>query len=114
MPEPSQAGQGLIRILRWICELGRLDFLMPVLLMPRYLAQASEVHLEQLRHMPARLKNFGEPKLMLGGARPSFQKSEFAKCEWKKLYPGASGRRLRWPCRLQGGKEAARWRGHGC
>ena len=32
--------QGLIGVLRWICELGRLDIVMPVSLMSRYLAQA--------------------------------------------------------------------------
>ena len=29
--------QGLIGILRWICELGRIDILMPVSMMSRYL-----------------------------------------------------------------------------
>ena len=30
--------QGVIGVLRWICELGRLDILVPVSLMSRYLA----------------------------------------------------------------------------
>ena len=40
--------QGLVGILRWICELGRLDIIMPVSLMSRYLAQARGGHLHQI------------------------------------------------------------------
>ena len=48
--------QGLIGVLRWICELGRLDIIMPVSLMSRYLAQAREGHLNQVLHTSAYLK----------------------------------------------------------
>lgn len=39
--------QGLIGVLSWICKLGRLDILMPVSLMSRYLVSAREGQLEQ-------------------------------------------------------------------
>lgn len=43
--------QGLIGILRWICELGRIDILFPVSLMSRYLVCARTGHLNQLFHI---------------------------------------------------------------
>ncbi|KAI2511173.1 Reverse transcriptase (RNA-dependent DNA polymerase) [Fragilaria crotonensis] len=43
--------QGLIGVLRWICEIGRIDVLMPVSLMSRYLVSARQGHLEQVFHI---------------------------------------------------------------
>ena len=40
--------QGLIGILRWICELGRIDILMPVSILSGYLVSARQGHLEQV------------------------------------------------------------------
>jgi hypothetical protein len=39
--------QGLVGVLQWICELGKVDILMPVSLMSRYLVSAREGHLQQ-------------------------------------------------------------------
>jgi hypothetical protein len=39
--------QRLVGVLRWICELGRVDILMTVSLMSRYLVSAKEGHLQQ-------------------------------------------------------------------
>ena len=39
--------QGLIGILRWICELGRIDILMPVSILSPYLVSARQGHLKQ-------------------------------------------------------------------
>jgi hypothetical protein len=38
--------QGLIGILRWMCELGRIDILVPVSMLSRYLANPRQGHLE--------------------------------------------------------------------
>ena len=56
--------QGLVGILRWICELGRLDIVMPVSLMSRYLAQARRGHLNQVLHLFAYLKHHGRSNLV--------------------------------------------------
>ena len=48
--------QGVIGVLRWICELGRLDIIVAVSLMSRYLAQARYGHLEQVHHIFAYLE----------------------------------------------------------
>ena len=48
--------QGLIGILQWICELGRIDIMMPVSMLSRYLVSAREGHLDQIFHVFAYLK----------------------------------------------------------
>jgi hypothetical protein len=48
--------QGLIGILRWLCELGRIDILVPVSLMSRYLVAGWIGHVKQLFHIFAYIK----------------------------------------------------------
>jgi len=50
-PKQLNYYQGLIGVLRWISELGRLDILMPVSLMSRYVLSARKGHLEQVLHI---------------------------------------------------------------
>jgi len=50
-PKQLNYYQGLIGILRWIAELGRLDILMWVSMMSRYLMSARRGHLEQVLHI---------------------------------------------------------------
>jgi hypothetical protein len=61
--------QGLIGVLHWICELGRLDILMPVLLLSRYLVSARCGHLDQVFHIFAYLKRFDASTMVFNGAR---------------------------------------------
>ena len=82
--------QGLIGILRWICELGRLDIIMPVSLMSRYLAQAREGHMDQVFHMFAYLKEYNRSCLVFDDSLPSIDESRFHSCDWTEFYPGAS------------------------
>ena len=88
-PTEQNYYQGLIGILRWICELGRLDILMPISLMSRYLAQARQGHLEQLYHVFAYLKRYGESKLVFDDTIPQHDQSKFVDCDWSEQYPGA-------------------------
>ena len=46
--EQQHQYQGLVGVLRWMCELGRLDILHPMSLMSRCLAQARIGHLNQI------------------------------------------------------------------
>ena len=48
--------QGLIGILRWAVELGRVDIIVPVSMLSRYLALPREGNLEQALHIFAYLK----------------------------------------------------------
>jgi hypothetical protein len=55
-PDKQNYYQGLIGVLRWICELGRIDILTPVSMLSRYLVSARRGHLEQVFHIFAYLK----------------------------------------------------------
>jgi hypothetical protein len=81
--------QGLIGILRWICELGRLDIIMPVSLMSRYLAQAREGHLQQVFHMFSYLKEYPRSRLVFDDTRATIPDSRFHTCDWTEFYPDA-------------------------
>jgi hypothetical protein len=81
--------QGLIGVLRWICELGGLDILMPVSMMSRYLVSARSGHLEQLFHIFAYLKRYDASTLVFDDTEPSFDARRFKECDWAEYYPGA-------------------------
>ena len=81
--------QGLIGVLRWICELGRLDILQPVSLLSRYLVSARQGHLEQVFHIFAYMKSHERSTLVFDDTEPDFLGSEFHDCDWSKFYPGA-------------------------
>lgn len=81
--------QGLIGILRWMCELGRIDILMPVSLMSRYLASAREGHLDQLFHVFAYLKAHDRSTMVFDDTLPNFGSSTFLSCDWSDYYPDA-------------------------
>ncbi|KAI2493075.1 Reverse transcriptase (RNA-dependent DNA polymerase) [Fragilaria crotonensis] len=83
--------QGLIGILRWICELGRLDILMPVVsIMLRYLVSAREGHLEQVFHIFAYLKGHRRSTMVFDDTVPVYESKRFVKCDWTEFYPEAS------------------------
>ena len=82
--------QGLIGVLRWICELGRLDILMPVSLLSRYLASAREGHLDQAFHIFAYLKAHDRSTMVFDDSYPTFDNARFKECDWSELYPDAS------------------------
>ncbi|KAI2492700.1 Reverse transcriptase (RNA-dependent DNA polymerase) [Fragilaria crotonensis] len=81
--------QGLIGILRWICELGRLDILMPVSMMSRYLVAARKGHLDQLFHIFAYLKRYHSSMMVFDDTEPAFDERRFKVCDWSEYYPGA-------------------------
>ena len=81
--------QGLIGVLRWMCELGRVDILHPVALMSRYLANPRRGHLEQLFHMFGYLKRYSRSSLVFDETEPEFDESRFIKCDWTEYYPDA-------------------------
>ena len=81
--------QGLIGVLRWICEIGRIDILMPVSLMSRYLVSARQGHLEQVFHIFAYLKHHPRSTMVFDDTIPTFQGERFVKCDWSEFYPEA-------------------------
>ena len=82
--------QGLIGVLRWICELGRLDILMPVSMLSQYLVSAREGHLEQVFHIFAYLKSHENSTMMFDDTEPDFDGRQFKECDWSEYYPDAT------------------------
>ena len=82
--------QGLIGILRWICELGRIDILFPVSLMSRYLVCARTGHLNQLFHIFAYLKKHDRSTLVFDDTLPTLDDSVFKSSDWSEYYPEAA------------------------
>jgi hypothetical protein len=79
--------QGLIGVLWWATELGRLDILTPVSLMSSYVAAPCEGHLEQLFHIFGYLKSHDGSQLVFDDTMPCIDKSRFTKCDWSEYYP---------------------------
>ena len=81
--------QGLIGVLRWICDIGRIDVLMPVSLLSRYLVSARQGHLEQVFHIFAYLKHHPRSTMVFDDTIPTFRGKRFVKCDWSEFYPDA-------------------------
>jgi hypothetical protein len=79
--------QGLIGVLQWICEIGRIDVLMPVSLMPRYLVSARQEYSEQVFHIFADLKHHPRSTMVFDDPVPTFRGEKFVKCDWSEFYP---------------------------
>ena len=82
--------QGLIGTLRWICELGRIDIVMPTTLMASHMMCPRAGHLEQTLHMFAYLKQFNRSRLVFDETEPDFaDTSTFVTADWAEFYPDA-------------------------
>ena len=88
-PKRANYFQGLIGVLRWIVELGRIDIAVAVSMLSRYLANPREGHLEEAFHMFAYLKRHDRSSLVVDPSTPYFDESRFADCDWSEYYPDA-------------------------
>jgi hypothetical protein len=88
-PERQNYFQGLIGVLRWICELGRIDILMPVSMLSRYLVSARVGHLDQVFHIFAYLKRYETSTMVFDDTEPDFDERRFKECNWSEYYPDA-------------------------
>lgn len=82
--------QGLIGILRWICELGRIDTLMPVSILSRFLVSARQGHLEQIFHIFAYLDSHKRSTMVFDDTVPTYTSKRFIRCDWAEFYPDAA------------------------
>ena len=82
--------QGIISILFWMFELGRVDILVPVVLLSRFLDAPRVGHLDQAFHIFPYLKRYNKSKLIFDDTVPVFDDSKFTKCDWSEFYPGAN------------------------
>jgi hypothetical protein len=79
--------QGQIGVLRWACELGRIDILVDVSMLSSYLALPREGHLDQVFHIFAYLKHHTRSKLVLDDSERKIDESRFNTPNWDEFYP---------------------------
>ena len=85
----GQYYQSLIGVLRWICELGRLDIMVPVSMLSRYVVSPREGHLQQVFHIFAYMKHHKRSRMVIDDIEPVFDESSFKVCDWSDFYPDA-------------------------
>jgi hypothetical protein len=81
--------QELIGILRWACEIGRVDILLEVALLSAYLANPREGHLEAALHIFGYLKHHPKRKIAFDPDHPAIHPSRFQSYDWHDFYPDA-------------------------
>jgi hypothetical protein len=89
-PQMTNYYQGLIGILQWIVELGRIDIIVPVSLLSRYLVMPREGHQQQVYRIFAYLKQFNRPVLVFDDSEPMLLTDNFNVCNWSSHYPDAT------------------------
>jgi hypothetical protein len=80
----------LIGILRWMCELGRIDICTEVSMLSLYSAMPREGHLEAALHVFSYLKSRSNSRLIFDPMEPDVGDSNFVECDWSDFYSGAS------------------------
>jgi hypothetical protein len=73
--------QGLIGVLRWICELGRIDILTEVTMLSSHNALPQQGHLEAVFDIFAYLKRHPSAAIVFDDALPHVQESRFKKVD---------------------------------
>ena len=89
-PKRANYFQGLVGVLRWIIELGRVDIMTAVTMLSRYLVNPREGHLEEAFHVFAYLKQHNHASILFDASYPEFDQSRFTECDWSEFYPDAA------------------------
>ena len=77
---------GMVKVLRWSVELGRVGILLETSLMSMYLALPCRGHLEQLFHMFRYLKVHPKRKLSFNPQHTTIDECLFAAHDWYNFY----------------------------
>eukprot|EP00804_Cyclotella_cryptica_P021849 CCRYP_000809-RA/>CCRYP_000809-RA protein AED:0.35 eAED:0.35 QI:0/0/0/1/0/0.33/3/0/307 len=79
----------LIGVLRWMCELGRIDICTKVSMLSSFAAMPRKGHLEAALHVFSYLKSKSNSRLIFDPKEPDVRKSDFVVCDWSDFYRGA-------------------------
>ena len=85
-----QRYQGLIGVLRWAVELGRVDIMLEVSLLSSYNAMPRVGHLEAVYHIFSYLKAHRNSQIELDPRLPSTDETQFQQVDWHDFYPEAA------------------------
>jgi hypothetical protein len=89
-PKCASYYQGLIGVLGWITELGRVDILVAIAMLSQHSVAPRRGHLEQVFHIFAYLKWYERSTMVFHDNLPHFDETRFVRCDWTKFYPGAT------------------------
>jgi hypothetical protein len=78
--------QQLIGVLRWACELGRIDILFEISLLASHTAMPRKGHLEAVYHVFAYLKQHLNSTLVFDERRPAIDENSFLQVDWGDFY----------------------------
>jgi hypothetical protein len=82
--------QGLIGVLRWIVELGRIYIMVAVSMLSSHLMAPHEGHLEQCFHIFAYLDSHENSTLVFDAVYRKIDEARFAISDWSQFYPDAA------------------------
>ena len=78
--------QEMIGMLRWACEIGRVDILTEVAMMSQHMCLPRQGHLEQVLHIFGYLKSHKKLRIMFDSSRPQISPKRFKKYDWQDFY----------------------------
>ena len=78
--------QELIGVLRWACEIGRVDILLETSLLSTHLSSPRIGHLEQVFHIFGYLKDSSKRKLGFDPGHPKININRFHRFDWQDFY----------------------------
>jgi hypothetical protein len=88
--ESSTYFQGLIGVLRWIVELGRIDIMVAVSMLSSHLMAPRDFHLELCFHIFAYLDTHEHSRLVFDPTYCNIDEACFTNSDWSQYYPDAS------------------------
>jgi hypothetical protein len=88
-PDQATYFAGLIGVLRWCIELGRIDIIVEVSLLSRFLACPREGHMQQAFHVFGYLKKHARSRMVFDETEPAIDQSRFRVVDWSEFYPDA-------------------------
>ena len=80
--------QELIGVLRWACEIGKVDILLETSRVSTHLASPCIGHLEQVFHIFGYLKYSSNCKLGFDPGHPKINTNQFHRFDWQDFYKG--------------------------
>jgi hypothetical protein len=78
--------QGLIGVLRWICELGRMDILTEVSMLSSHNAMPRQGHLYAAMDIFSYLKSHQSAAIVFNDAVPNIDERRFKRVDWSDIY----------------------------
>ena len=85
-PELASYYQSLIGVMRWMCEIGRIDIALEVSMMSSHNAYPREGHFETVLHMMGYLKKKHNSRLAMDPNYPGIDEESFRPRDWSQQY----------------------------